>query len=99
VKGWRPDSLPRGRVCLSVNDDVYATTPVAAGGFDVILPLPEPVEGMLTIKLVFESAGEETMAYQRDLAFVLLSVKVRHPVIRDLGELTARGIPAREPSA
>lgn len=93
VTGWRPDLAPPGRLCLSVNDDVYATAPVSTGGFEVLLPLPGPLEGTLTVKLLFESAGSASMEDQRDLAFVLLSVRARHPVIRDLGELTARGIP------
>jgi len=93
VAGWRPDPAPIGRVRLSVNDDVYASAPVATGEFSLKLPLPEPLDGALTITLSFESEGAWTTPDQRDLAFVLLSVKARHPVIQDLGELTARGIP------
>lgn len=66
---------------------------MAAGEFNLTLPMPEPLEGALTVRLTFESEGAWTTPDQRDLAFVLLSVKARHPVIQDPGELTARGIP------
>jgi hypothetical protein len=93
VAGWRPDPAPPGRVHLSINDDVYASASVATGDFDLKLPLPEPLEGALTVTLSYESEDAWPTPDQRDLAFVLRSVKARHPVIQDLGELTARGIP------
>lgn len=100
LRGYRPDSSVPGRIRVLIDDATLADSPVESGMFEVNVQLPQPVHETFRVRLAFDVGNQETgSADDRDLAFVVVELRARHPdtgLLADMQEeLSGRLVKAR----
>jgi len=88
LRGYRPESSAPGRLRLTINDAAVAQSPVESGVFEINVSLPQPVHETFHVKFVFGIPNRDAPSgIDRDLAFVLVELRGRHPDTGLLAEM------------
>lgn len=78
LRGWRPDTLPRGRIRVSIADSAAVEFETGTGPFEFKVRLPQSVHGIFPVRIAFTSEKEFASPDGRNLAFVLSEIRARH---------------------
>ena len=78
LRGWRPDSMPRGCVRASIGDALSLETETGAGMFELAMTLPQSIHDTFPVRITFTSDQRFSSPDGRDLAFVLTEIRARH---------------------
>jgi Rps23 Pro-64 3,4-dihydroxylase Tpa1-like proline 4-hydroxylase len=87
LRGWRPDSAPPGRVRIAIDGQAPSEFKLGAGSFEAVVPVTRAAQETFQVQIdtQVEGQGLATTADDRDLAFVLVELRARHPGVKDLG--------------
>jgi hypothetical protein len=82
LRGWRLDSMPHGRIRVSVGGGPVVQKQIGVEEFEIVLDLKHHAKGSLTLSASFESSGVAAKSDSRDLAYVLVEVRALHPGVK-----------------
>jgi hypothetical protein len=89
LRGWRPESAPAGRVRVSVDRGAPSEFKLGSGLFEAVVPVARAPQESFHVQADIELEGRaltpSTSGDDRDLAFVLVELRARHPGVKDSG--------------
>jgi Rps23 Pro-64 3,4-dihydroxylase Tpa1-like proline 4-hydroxylase len=87
LRAWRPDAAPPGRVHIAIDRQAPSQFPLGTGSFEAVVPVTRAAQETFHVQIDTEVEGHRlaTSADDRDLAFVLVELRARHPGLRDSG--------------
>jgi len=87
LRGWRPESAPPGRIRIAIDGREPSQFELGAGSFEAVVPMTRPTQENFHVQIDTEVEGDalSASADNRDLAFVLVELRARHPGVKDAG--------------
>jgi Rps23 Pro-64 3,4-dihydroxylase Tpa1-like proline 4-hydroxylase len=87
LRGWRPDSAPPGRVRIAIDRQAPSEFKLGAGSFEAVVPVTRAAQETFHVQIDTQAEGQglATSGDDRDLAFVLVELRARHPGVKDSG--------------
>jgi hypothetical protein len=87
LRGWRPDSAPPGRVRIAIDHEAPSEFKLGAGPFEAVVPVTRAPQEIFHVQIDTQVEGRALTAGgdDRDLAFILVELRARHPGVKDSG--------------
>jgi hypothetical protein len=79
LRGWRPDQSPKATLRV-VTKHAQAEMPVSSGAFTIDLPFPQPTLEVFRVQVECD-ALPPSATDDRELAFKLMEVRTKHPLL------------------
>ena len=88
IRGWRPEDVPSGKLAATIDGAAAGEFPLGNGEFECDVRLPHPLSQSFRLTLDYQGPdrGKPRPGDSRDLAYVLLEVQARHPLMRALAK-------------
>jgi hypothetical protein len=79
LKGFRPESSPQGTARILIDGAERGRSEAGGGAFEVVAGLSGAMTDPFDVEILFDKPAAKPAEDDRDLAFVLIELRARHP--------------------